>query len=86
MYTENQEASNNFRLGFALSNSPHLHRDYLLGVSYSSSETVQYDLIFGVFLELLRNQNTINLILEEARLRTIHSNAFGKSYEPLSNP
>ena len=28
MYTTNQEASYNFRLGFALSNTPHLHRAY----------------------------------------------------------
>ena len=29
---KNQEASYNFRLGFALSNRPHLHRAYLVTV------------------------------------------------------
>ena len=31
-YTKNQEASYNFRLGFALSNRPHLHRAYVVTV------------------------------------------------------
>ena len=31
-YTKNQGASYNFRLGFALSNRPHLHRAYLVNV------------------------------------------------------
>ena len=29
-YTKNQEASYNLRLGFALSNRPHLHRAYVV--------------------------------------------------------
>ena len=40
MYTKYQEASYNFRLGFALSNGPHLHRAYLV--------TVPFDLILAV--------------------------------------
>ena len=40
-YTKNQEDSYNFRLGFALSNGPHLHRAYLV--------TVRFDLILAVF-------------------------------------
>ena len=39
-YTKYHEASYNFRLGFALSNGPHLHRDY--------SVTVPFDLILAV--------------------------------------
>ena len=38
---KNQEASYNFRVGFALSNGPHLHRAYLV--------TVLFDLILAVF-------------------------------------
>ena len=34
-YTKNQEASYNSRLGFALSNRPHLHRAYLARVPFS---------------------------------------------------
>ena len=41
-YTKNQEASYNFRLGFVLSNRPHLHRAYLI--------IVQYHLILAVVL------------------------------------
>ena len=44
-YTEYQEASYNFRLGFALSNGPDLHRAYLV--------TIPFDLILAVSFEYL---------------------------------
>ena len=31
-YTKNQETSNNFKIGFAQSKRPHLHRAYLVTV------------------------------------------------------
>ena len=39
-YTKYQKINDNFRLGFALSNGPHLHRAYLV--------TVRFDLILAV--------------------------------------
>ena len=52
-YTKYQENSNNCRLGFALSNGPHLHRAYLV--------TVPFDLILAVkcllFVKKINNVN-----------------------------
>ena len=39
-YTENQEASNNFRIGFAISKRPHLHRAYLVTVCKQGAKAV----------------------------------------------
>ena len=40
-YTKNQEASNNFRIGFALSKRPHLHRAYLVTVCKQGATAVR---------------------------------------------
>ena len=42
-YTKNQEASNIFRIGFALSKRPHLFRAYLVTVSFPSFIAVHYN-------------------------------------------
>ena len=42
MYDKYQVTSYTFRLGFALSNGPHLHRAYLV--------TVPFDLILAVYV------------------------------------
>ena len=64
-YIKNQKVSYNFRLGFALSNRPHLHRAYVVPVYnqnfiavldwfYNKEDTIIRNILFGRNLELIQ--------------------------------
>ena len=62
-YTKNQEDSYNFRLGFALSNRPYLHRAYVVTVYNQNfiavcikTDACKFESIFGTAIKALDEQ------------------------------